>query len=62
MAEAEALYRELLIEQPDALGALEGLGVLAFQQGRPGKPRLCLRGAWRSTRSPLASTATWAKP
>ncbi len=34
LAEAEALYRELLIKQPDALGALEGLGVLAFQQGR----------------------------
>ncbi len=34
LAEAETLYRELLIKQPDALGALEGLGVLAFQQGR----------------------------
>ena len=33
-AEAEALYRGLLGAQPDALGALEGLGVVLFQQGR----------------------------
>jgi tetratricopeptide (TPR) repeat protein len=33
-AEAEILYRELLSKQPDALGALEGLGVVFFQQGR----------------------------
>ena len=32
--EAEILYRELLAKEPDSLGALEGLGVLAFQQGR----------------------------
>jgi tetratricopeptide (TPR) repeat protein len=36
-AEAEILYRELLQEQPDAIGALEGLGVLVFQQGRAGE-------------------------
>ena len=35
-AEAEALYRELLHAQPDALEALEGLAVLVFQQGRTG--------------------------
>ncbi len=34
MAEAEALYRGLLGKQPDALTALEGLGVVLFQQGR----------------------------
>jgi tetratricopeptide (TPR) repeat protein len=34
MAEAESLYRALLTEQPDALKALEGLGVVLFQQGR----------------------------
>jgi tetratricopeptide (TPR) repeat protein len=34
MAEAEALYRDLLRRQPDALSALEGLGVVLFQQGR----------------------------
>ena len=34
LAEAEALYREVLQSRPDALRALEGLGVLAFQQGR----------------------------
>ncbi len=34
LAEAEALYRAVLQSRPDALRALEGLGVLAFQQGR----------------------------
>ena len=34
MAEAEAVYRDLLGKQPDALEALEGLGVVLFQQGR----------------------------
>jgi tetratricopeptide (TPR) repeat protein len=34
MIEAEALYRDLLGKQPDALEALEGLGVVLFQQGR----------------------------
>jgi tetratricopeptide (TPR) repeat protein len=33
-AEAETLYRALLEKQPDAIGTLEGLGVLVFQQGR----------------------------
>ena len=33
-AEAESLYRQLLARQPNALGGCEGLGVLAFQQGR----------------------------
>jgi tetratricopeptide (TPR) repeat protein len=33
-AEAENLYREVLREQPDAVGALEGLGVLLFQRGQ----------------------------
>ena len=32
-AEAENLYREVLARQPDALEALEGLGVLVFQRG-----------------------------
>jgi len=31
---AEALYREVLESQPNAVRALEGLGVLFFQQGR----------------------------
>jgi tetratricopeptide (TPR) repeat protein len=34
VAEAEALYREILRDEPDTAGALEGLGVLVFQQGR----------------------------
>ena len=34
LAEAERIYRELLARQPDSLSALEGLGVLLFQQGR----------------------------
>ncbi len=34
VAEAEVLYREVLREQPDTPEALEGLGVLVFQQGR----------------------------
>ena len=34
VAEAEALYREVLRERPDTALALEGLGVLVFQQGR----------------------------
>jgi tetratricopeptide (TPR) repeat protein len=34
LAEAEGIYRELLARQPDTLDALEGLGVLLFQQGR----------------------------
>ena len=33
-AAAEALYRELLQNQPDDVGALEALGVLVFQHGR----------------------------
>jgi tetratricopeptide (TPR) repeat protein len=33
-AEAEALYRQLLATNPNAALALEGLGVLMFQQGR----------------------------
>jgi len=34
LAEAEALYREVLQARPDAVRSLEGLGVLVFQQGR----------------------------
>jgi tetratricopeptide (TPR) repeat protein len=34
LAEAEALYREVLRDRPEAAVALEGLGVLVFQQGR----------------------------
>jgi tetratricopeptide (TPR) repeat protein len=34
VAEAEALYREVLAALPDTAEALEGLGVLVFQQGR----------------------------
>jgi tetratricopeptide (TPR) repeat protein len=34
LAEAESLYRQVLKQEPDALRALEGLGVLLFQQGR----------------------------
>ncbi len=34
LAEAEVLYREVLSRQPDAVPALEGLGVLAYQCGR----------------------------
>jgi tetratricopeptide (TPR) repeat protein len=34
VAEAEALYREVLRDEPGAALALEGLGVLVFQQGR----------------------------
>jgi tetratricopeptide (TPR) repeat protein len=34
LAEAEALYREVLRAQPDSVRSLEGLGVLVFQQGR----------------------------
>jgi len=32
--EAEILYRELLRERPETLAALEGLGVIVFQQGK----------------------------
>jgi tetratricopeptide (TPR) repeat protein len=34
LAEAETLYREVLTFQPDAVPALAGLGVLAYQHGR----------------------------
>jgi tetratricopeptide (TPR) repeat protein len=34
VVEAEALYREVLRDEPGAAEALEGLGVLVFQQGR----------------------------
>ena len=34
VAEAEALYREVLRDEPETALALEGLGVLVFQQGR----------------------------
>lgn len=34
VADAERMYRELLGKQSDAVGALEGLGTLLFQQGR----------------------------
>jgi tetratricopeptide (TPR) repeat protein len=40
-AEAEILYRELLAKEPDNLTALEGLGVLAFQQGRNEEAAAC---------------------
>ena len=60
-AEAEILYRELLSKQPDALGALEGLGVLCFQQGRVKEAAALFARARRSIRSRLAFTATWAK-
>lgn len=35
LAEAERLFRELLGERPGLLTALEGLGVVLYQQGRP---------------------------
>ena len=34
LAEAETLYREVLTCQPDAIPALAGLGILAYQHGR----------------------------
>jgi hypothetical protein len=34
VAEAEAIYREVLRDEPGDSEALEGLGVLVFQQGR----------------------------
>ena len=34
VAEAEVLYREVLRDEPNTAEALEGLGVLVFQQGR----------------------------
>ena len=37
LAEAETLYRQVLKSHPDAVPALEGLGVLVFQQGRAGE-------------------------
>jgi tetratricopeptide (TPR) repeat protein len=46
VAEAEKLYREQLGKEPDSLGALEGLGVLLFQQGRAAEAAgLFARGA-----------------
>jgi tetratricopeptide (TPR) repeat protein len=37
IAEAETLYRQMIESDPDASLALEGLGVLIFQQGRAGE-------------------------
>jgi tetratricopeptide (TPR) repeat protein len=37
LAEAERLYREVLLSQPDAVPALAGLGILAYQDGRAGE-------------------------
>jgi tetratricopeptide (TPR) repeat protein len=37
LVEAESLYRQVLEQDPDSLRALEGLGVLLFQQGRAGQ-------------------------
>ncbi len=37
LAEAESLYRQVLESHPNAVRALEGLGVLVFQQGRAGE-------------------------
>ena len=34
LAEAETLYRQVLESHPNAAQALDGLGVLVFQQGR----------------------------
>jgi tetratricopeptide (TPR) repeat protein len=34
LSEAETLYKEVLRSKPDAVAALEGLGVLAYQHGR----------------------------
>ena len=43
--EAEALYREALHEMPNALRALEGLGVLLFQRGRAEEAATLFQGA-----------------
>ena len=43
-AEAEILYRELLANEPDSLGALEGLGVVCFQKGRIDEAAASSRG------------------
>ncbi len=34
LSEAETLYQQVLQREPNAAGALEGLGVLAYQRGR----------------------------
>jgi len=45
LAEAEILYRDLLRERPETLAALEGLGVIVFQQGKVDEAaRLFARG------------------
>ena len=56
LAEAEALYREVLRVQPYQVEALEGLGVLTFHLGRSEEAR-ALFGAGGGDRAGLGSLA-----
>ena len=61
-ADAEDMYRELLLAQPDALEILESLAVMLFQQGRPRDAiPLFARVVAIRPASP-ARTPTWVKP
>ncbi len=60
-AEAEDLFRKVLGEQPDDVVAIEGLGVLVLQQGRPARPRGCSPAASSCSRIRPGCTPTWAR-
>ena len=61
LAEAEALYREVLQARPDAVWSLEGLGVLVFQQGRAEEAAALFGAVWECGRIRFACTPTWVK-
>ena len=51
LAEAAAYYGELLRSCPDAVEALEGLGVVLFQLGRMEEATALFARGWPRTRS-----------
>ena len=60
--EAEAIYREVLRDEPGDAEALEGLGVLVFQLGRAAEAADLFAREWQSARIRPAFKPTWAKP
>ena len=58
--EAELLYRDLLRERPETPEALEGLGVIAFQQGMVDEAA-SLFGRWPFGPIHHVSTPIWAR-
>ena len=62
VAEAEALYREVLATSPKLLWHSKVWASLSFNRGEPRRPRSFSAGGPPSARFPPASMPTWAKP